>query len=117
MPPKRRRRPYGRRSNDVTRIPPPAHQDVANDGPVGISWFARRGKILVRSHRETPLFMAGQSKSNESEVQRNYEAFRQKLPELLQVHRGKFALMHHRDIVDFFDTAGDAYKFGVKQYG
>ena len=61
--------------------------------------------------------MAGQSKSNESEVQRNYEAFRQKLPELLQVHRGKFALMHHRDIVDFFDTAGDAYKFGVKQYG
>ena len=61
--------------------------------------------------------MANRSKSNETEVQRNYEAFQQKLPELLATHRGKFALMHHRDIVDFFDTAGDAYKFGVKQYG
>jgi hypothetical protein len=61
--------------------------------------------------------MAEEIKSNESEVRRNYEAFRQKLPELLQTHRGKFALMHNAEIVEFFDTAGDAYKFGLKNHG
>src|SRR5579872_6961957 len=55
--------------------------------------------------------------SNESEVKRNYEAFRQKLPDLLQTHRGKFALMHAAEIAEFFDTAGDAYKVGTKNYG
>jgi hypothetical protein len=60
--------------------------------------------------------MAGSSKGR-SEVARNYQAFVRKLPELLSTHRGKFALMHDAKIVDFYDSAGDAYKAGVEQYG
>jgi len=55
--------------------------------------------------------------SKESEVKRNYEAFVKLLPELLATHRGKFALMHNGQIVEFFDTAADAYKVGVKNHG
>jgi hypothetical protein len=53
------------------------------------------------------------------EVRRNYEAFMKRLPELLQSesYRGKFALMHAGEIVEFYDTAGDAYKTGIKSYG
>ncbi len=58
-----------------------------------------------------------ESAKSPSEVARNYEAFVRKLPELLSTHRGKFALMHDADIVDFYDSAGDAYKAGIKQYG
>ena len=57
------------------------------------------------------------TKADNSEVRRNYEAFRNKLPDLLQTHRGKFALMRDGAIVEFYDTAGDAYKVGIKSYG
>jgi hypothetical protein len=50
------------------------------------------------------------------EVRSNYEAFLQKLPELIVTHRGKFALMHQRSIVEFFDSAGDAYRAGQKLF-
>jgi hypothetical protein len=60
--------------------------------------------------------MAAASKGR-SEVSRNYEAFVRKLPKLLSTHRGKFALMHRAEIVDFCDSAGDAYKIGVKRFG
>jgi hypothetical protein len=53
---------------------------------------------------------------NEFEVKRNYEIFMQKLPELLQTYRGKFALMHAGQTIEFFDTAGDAYRAGSKLY-
>ncbi len=46
------------------------------------------------------------------EVDRNYEAFRKRLPELLGTHRGKFALLHDAQIVEFFDTARDANAAG-----
>jgi hypothetical protein len=61
--------------------------------------------------------MAVRKKSNESEVKRNYEAFRKKLPDLLKTRRGKFALIHEGEIVEFFDTAGDSYRAGLKLYG
>lgn len=61
--------------------------------------------------------MPEQSKSDESEVQRNYAEFVKLLPELLVTHRGKFALMRDGKISEFFDTAADAYKVGVKNYG
>jgi hypothetical protein len=50
------------------------------------------------------------------QVRRNYDAFVQKLPDLLTAHRGKFALMHDAEIVEFFDTAGDAYRAGQKLF-
>jgi len=52
-----------------------------------------------------------------TQVERNYEAFRAKLPELLSTHEGKFALMRDGEIVDFFDTAMDAYTVGKKEFG
>ncbi len=54
--------------------------------------------------------------SKESEVRRNYEAFVKQLPELLATRRGKFALMRDGLIVEFYDTAADAYKVGVTNY-
>jgi hypothetical protein len=56
------------------------------------------------------------AKDAPSEVRRNYEAFVQKLPEILSLHRGKFALMHDADVVEFFDTAADAFRAGRKLY-
>jgi hypothetical protein len=60
--------------------------------------------------------MANDSKQQGPEVKRNYEAFMQKLPELLPGHRGKFALMRDTEIIEFFDTPGDAYRAGQKLF-
>jgi len=49
-------------------------------------------------------------------VESNYLAFTKKLPEFVATRRGKFALMRNEEIVEFFDTAGDAYVAGKKLY-
>lgn len=49
-------------------------------------------------------------------IETNYKAFKQMLPKLLPEKRGKFALMHERELVGVFDTAGDAYLAGQKMY-
>lgn len=46
------------------------------------------------------------------QVKRNYDAFLIQLPALLKSHPGKFALMRDGAIVEFFDTARDAYVAG-----
>jgi hypothetical protein len=48
------------------------------------------------------------------QIETNYEAFQKQLPSLLSSHRGKFALMRDGKIVEFFDTARDAYIAGQK---
>lgn len=50
------------------------------------------------------------------EVRQNYEVFVRQLPDLLKTHGGKFALMRHGSIIEFFDTARDAYFAGIKLY-
>jgi len=50
------------------------------------------------------------------EVDQNYRAFQAHLPQLLATHRGKFALMRESTIVEFFDTARDAYVAGRKLF-
>jgi len=55
--------------------------------------------------------------TNESQADRNFEAFQKLLPELLPLHGGKFALMHNGQIVDFFDSLSDAVRFGVEKFG
>jgi hypothetical protein len=52
----------------------------------------------------------------QDEVDHNYQAFRAHLPQLLATHRGKFALMRESTIVEFFDTARDAYVAGRKLF-
>jgi hypothetical protein len=50
------------------------------------------------------------------QVRANYSAFERKLPTLLTSQRGKFALMRHGEIVEFFDTARDAFVAGQKLF-
>jgi hypothetical protein len=52
----------------------------------------------------------------QDEVEHNYQSFRTHLPQLLATHRGKFALMRQSVIVEFFDTARDAYLAGRKLF-
>ena len=46
------------------------------------------------------------------QIEDNYKAFQTQLPSLLSSRRGKFALMRNGQIVEFFDTARDAYVAG-----
>ena len=52
----------------------------------------------------------------QEQIKTNYDAFVQKLPELLATHRDKFALMRDGEIVEFFDTAADAFRAGQRLY-
>lgn len=52
----------------------------------------------------------------QKQVEANYEAFQKRLPDLLGSYRGKFALMRDREIIEFFDTARDAYIAGLLVY-
>lgn len=56
------------------------------------------------------------TESIRQQVDANYKAFEQKLPGLLASHRGKFALMRNGEIIEFFDTARDAFVVGRKLY-
>jgi hypothetical protein len=50
------------------------------------------------------------------QVETNFVAFQQKLPDLLPSHRGKFALMRDGEIVEFYDTARDAFLTGQQVF-
>lgn len=52
----------------------------------------------------------------EEQIHRNYQAFQEQLPSLVATYRGKFALMRDGQIVEFFDTARDAYVTGQKLF-
>ncbi len=49
----------------------------------------------------------------DDQVKGNYDAFMVELPSLLKSHAGKFALMRDGAVVEFFDTARDAYFAGL----
>jgi hypothetical protein len=50
------------------------------------------------------------------EIERNFEAFQAKVPELLPSKEGKFALMHSEGIEGFFDSLLDAITTGHRSY-
>ncbi|MEM7042180.1 MAG: hypothetical protein AAF543_05155 [Pseudomonadota bacterium] len=52
----------------------------------------------------------------QTEIDKNYEAFKKRLPDLAKRHPGKFALMRKEDIVQIFDSAGDARLYAEAQY-
>ena len=54
--------------------------------------------------------------ANREQIEKNYKAFQEKLPSIMLEQGGKFALMKDGEIVDFFDTARDAYIVGQKLY-
>ncbi len=49
---------------------------------------------------------------HDQQIRQNYEAFLAQLPTLVLTQRGKFALLHDGKIIEFFDTARDAYIAG-----
>ncbi len=55
-----------------------------------------------------------ESISRQQEVDANYEVFKAKLPELMQTHPNRFALMHNQEVLACFDTSRDAIAAGNK---
>ena len=52
----------------------------------------------------------------EKQVQDNFIAFKNMRPKLPKEFFGKFALMRDREIVEYFDSAGDARKYGELKF-
>ena len=61
--------------------------------------------------------MNGLQKRAKKEVSTNYDYFQTQLPELMQTHFGKFALLHKKEIIEFFDTIRDAARYGMMKFG
>ena len=53
--------------------------------------------------------------TRQEEVDRNYEAFKKLLPDLIKTDVGRFALMHNQEVVECFDTIEDATKAGEER--
>jgi Family of unknown function (DUF5678) len=54
--------------------------------------------------------------TKQREVDANCEFFKNELPNLLEKHRGKYALIRNREIIGFYDTIVDAQKIGTQLY-
>ena len=52
----------------------------------------------------------------QTEVDRNYDAFQKLLPELVEEHNGRFALMRGEKVVQIFDSVHDAVVFAKEKY-
>jgi hypothetical protein len=50
------------------------------------------------------------------QIERSYRAFQEQLPSLIATPRGKFALMRDGQVIEFFDTARDAYVTGQRLF-
>ena len=50
----------------------------------------------------------------QTEIDQNFEAFEAQLPSIIKSHRGKFALMHNKEIVSYYSTWEDARTTGEK---
>ena len=49
-------------------------------------------------------------------VDRNYEAFCKRLPELLKTNAGQFALLRNEEIIEFFTSAREAAQHGRRTF-
>lgn len=52
------------------------------------------------------------TKTQQEEVDQNYAAFKDLLPDLLKTDANRFALMHERQVLACFDTSRDAMQAG-----
>ena len=52
----------------------------------------------------------------QAEVDKNFEAFKAMLPELLKDHAGKHVLLRDAKLIEKFDTAGDALIYAQAQF-
>lgn len=51
-----------------------------------------------------------------SEVDRNYDFFQRNLAKFISEHRGEYALIRDRKIIDFFDDPGKAASLGSSRF-
>ncbi|MEE9276275.1 MAG: hypothetical protein V3V62_13300 [bacterium] len=52
----------------------------------------------------------------QAEVDKNFAAFKNMLPELSEKYRGKFVLMRDQEVVQAFDSPGDAVIYAKAQF-
>lgn len=71
--------------------------------PMEVSLKIREGEMMDHS-------------AIQAEVDKNYEAFQKLLPELIEEHNGRFALMRGEKVVHIFDTVRDAVVFAKEKY-
>lgn len=50
------------------------------------------------------------------QIDQNYDAFQRLLSAILTTHRDQYVLLRDREIVEYFDTAGDAYRAGLRHF-
>ena len=50
------------------------------------------------------------------EIRKNFKAFQKQLPSIEPMQAGKFAVLRHEKIIDYFDSMGDAAKYADAQY-
>ena len=53
---------------------------------------------------------------NQHQIDQNYDAFQRALGSVIERHRDEFALMRDRSLVDFFSSAGEAYRAGLARF-
>ena len=51
------------------------------------------------------------------QLEANYQWFQERLLDLLSTHKGKHALLHQQEIVDYFETSLEAIKVGISHFG
>jgi len=56
------------------------------------------------------------SDERREQIERNFEAFSQRINEYIPIHANKYALMHDGEVVEFYSGWEDAYKTGMLLY-
>lgn len=49
----------------------------------------------------------------EIEIEKNHRSFLQKLPSLIEIHQGRYALLRKEEIIGIYDTVRDAQTTGA----
>lgn len=56
------------------------------------------------------------SPAQRQQIDQNYDAFQRVLASLLAGHRDQYALMRDRMIIDYYASAGEAYRGGLARF-
>lgn len=57
-----------------------------------------------------------QTRTKQEEIDRNLRYFNKNLPELLEKHRDKYALLRNEEIIGIYDTVLDAQMIGLQMF-
>ena len=57
------------------------------------------------------------SESESKQLEKNWTAFKEAEPSLLEKHFGRTALLHDGQIIAIYNDGGDAYTIGCEKFG